>query len=48
MAANYWVERMDRDQSLSYDKHKEDILNEELEHFMEVALGSKPNRGSWI
>jgi len=48
MAANYWVERMDRDQSLSYDKHKEDILNEELEHFMEVALGSKPNGDSWI
>ena len=48
MAANYWVERMDRDQSLSYDKHKEDLFNEELEHFMEVALGSKPNGDSWI
>lgn len=48
MAANYWVERMDRDQTLSYNQHKEDLFNEELERFMETALGSKPNGDSWI
>nr|WOZ55729.1 DNA maturase B [Methylophilales phage MEP434] len=48
MAANYWVERMDRDQTLSYNQHKEDLFNEELERFMETAIGSKPHGDRWI
>ena len=48
IAANYWVEVMDRDQVLSYKQHKEQLLDEELERFMETAIGRKPEGDSWI
>ena len=48
IAANYWVEVMDRDQVLSYNQHKEQLLDEELERFMETAIGRKPEGDSWI
>jgi len=48
IAANAWVERMDRDQILSYNQHKEDMLNDELERFMETNIGRKPYKDSWI
>ena len=48
IAANYWVERMDRDQIMSYNQHKEDLLNEELEQFMESAIGRTPREDRWI
>tara|TARA_R100000479_G_scaffold129242_1_gene67635 strand:+ start:2232 stop:3872 length:1641 start_codon:yes stop_codon:yes gene_type:complete len=48
IAANAWVERMDRDQTLSYNQHKEDRLNAELERFMETAIGRIPTKDSWI
>ena len=48
IAANYWVEVMDRDQVLSYKQHKEQLLDEELERFMETAIGRKPKGDSWI
>ena len=48
IAANYWVERMDRDQIMSYNQHKEDLLNEELEQFMESAVGRTPREDRWI
>ena len=48
IAANAWVERMDRDQILSYNQHKEDLLHQELEHFMETNIGRKPDKDSWI
>ena len=48
IAVAYWVERMDRDQELSFNEHKSDLLQVELDKFMDSALGSK-NRGSrWI
>ena len=48
IAANYWVERMDRDQTLSYNQHKEDLLNQDLERFMESAIGRQPREDRWI
>ena len=48
IAANAWVERMDRDQTLSYNQHKEDKLNAELERFMETSIGRIPTKDSWI
>jgi hypothetical protein len=48
IAANYWVERMDRDQILSYNQHKDDLLDQELEQFMEHAIGREPRRNRFI
>jgi hypothetical protein len=48
IAANYWVQRMDRDQTLSYNQHKEDLLDQELERFMETAIGREPEEDRFI
>ena len=48
IAANYWVERMDRDAILSFNQHKEDLLQEELDIFMEQSIGKTPRSDSWI
>ena len=48
IAANAWVERMDRDQILSYNQHKEELLDRELERFMETTLGRQAHKDSWI
>jgi hypothetical protein len=48
IAANAWVERMDRDQILSYNQHKEELLDRELERFMESTIGRTPHKDSWI
>lgn len=48
IAANYWVERMDRDQIMSYNQHKEDLLQEELDRFMESAIGNTRRDERWI
>ena len=48
IAANAWVERMDRDQVLSYNQHKEDLLDRDLEKFMEHTIGRRPHKDSWI
>jgi len=48
IAANYWVQRMDRDQILSYNQHKEDLLDAELERFMETAIGKEPEEDRFI
>jgi hypothetical protein len=48
IAANYWVQRMDRDQVLSYNQHKEDLLDQELERFMETAIGKEPEEDRFI
>ena len=44
IAANYWVERMDRDQTLSYQQHKDELINKDLERFMEHTVGRQPRR----
>jgi hypothetical protein len=48
IAANYWVERMDRDQILSFNQHKDELLSQELEQFMESSIGRKPRKSRWI
>ena len=48
IAANYWVERMDRDQTLSYQQHKDELINKDLEKFMEHTVGRQPKRANWI
>ena len=48
IAANYWVERMDRDQTLSYKQHKDELINKELERFMEHTVGRQPRRDRFI
>ena len=48
IAVNYWVERMDRDQELSFNEHKNDLLQKDLDKFMENALGKKARNTRWI
>jgi len=44
----YWIERMDRDQIMSYKQHKDDLLWADLDKFMESATGKKPGKPRWI
>ena len=48
IAVNYWVERMDRDQELSFNEHKNDLLRKDLDRFMENAVGRKPSNSRWF
>jgi len=48
IAVNYWVERMDRDQELSFNEHKNDLLRQDLDRFMENAVGQKPSNSRWF
>ena len=48
IAANYWVERMDRDQILAFDQHKEEQLDRELEVFMEHTIGGTRKGDNWL
>ena len=48
ICSNYWVERMDRDQTLAYNQHKEDLLQHDLDNFMENAIGRPLEGDSWI
>jgi hypothetical protein len=48
IAANYWVERMDRSQELSYSQHKDDLMSKDLERFMENTTGRQPKKDRWI
>ena len=48
IAVNYWVERMDRDQELSFNEHKNDLLQKDLDRFMENAVGRKSSNSRWF
>ena len=48
IAANYWVEQIDRDQTLSYNQHKNELLDKDLERFMEYTIGRTPKKDNWI
>ena len=48
IAANYWVERMDRDQTLSYNQHKDELINKDLEKFMQHTIGRQPKRENFL
>jgi len=42
------VTRLDRDQQLSYNQHKEDLLDKDLERFMEHTTGIRGEKQRWI
>ena len=48
IVANYWVERMDRDQTLSYNQHKDELINKDLEKFMQHTIGRQPKRDNFL
>ena len=48
IAANYWVERMDRDQTLSYNQHKDELINKDLDKFMQHTIGRQPKRENFL
>ena len=48
IAANYWVERMDRDQTLSYKQHKDELINKDLDKFMQHTIGRQPKRENFL
>jgi len=48
IAVNYWVETLDRDIQQAVEDHKNDLLKEELDKFMEASIGRKPKRDNWI
>ena len=43
----YWVECMARDERKSEEDHKAELLDMELENFMEGILGTKPSN-RWV
>lgn len=48
IAVAYWIETMDRDIELAVKDHKSQLLDEELDRFMESAVGRQPKRDNWI
>ena len=48
MAVGYWVETLDRDIQQAVVDHKTELLNLELERFMESSLGRPPKRDNWM
>jgi hypothetical protein len=47
IAVNYWTQQMDRDVSSNVDRHREQLLDRELERFMENALGVTFGSQKW-
>ena len=48
IAVNYWVETLDRDTQQAEIDHRQDLLDAELEKFMESSIGRTPTRDNWI
>jgi hypothetical protein len=49
MAVAYWVEQMDRDTSVALNEYNEQLLQDELDRFMDSVLGgTSGNKGSWM
>lgn len=48
IAVAYWVEHMARDQDEADKDYKASLLNQELDRFMENALGGKRKEGNWL
>ena len=47
IAVAYWIDTMDRDIEAAVNDHKSDMLDEELERFMEAAVGRQPKKDNW-
>ena len=48
MAVSYWTNYLGQDVILAEREAKDERLAIELDNFMESAIGSRPNKGSWI
>jgi hypothetical protein len=49
IAVSYWVQAMARDTELAHRQHKQELLEKELDKFMENAIGDRSKRtNSWI
>lgn len=48
MAVGFWVERMAQDVNRKMAQRKADLLDQELERFMEHAVGRKPRGTTWM
>nr|BDD47787.1 hypothetical protein 6 [Deltaproteobacteria bacterium] len=48
IAVNFWVQYMNRDEREAADAYKEDLLQQELDNFMEHALGKTPDKPNWL
>jgi hypothetical protein len=48
MAVSYWMDRLNRDQDEVLESHKQDLLDKELQKFMEHAIGQSVPGPSWI
>lgn len=49
MGVNYWVKAMAQDADTQLCTHKEELLQQELERFMEHAIGSPVRqRNRWV
>jgi hypothetical protein len=48
MACAWWVERLDRDKDKMHDKHKQDLLDQELRRFMDnaISFGARGTRNT--
>lgn len=47
LAVAYWVEQMDKDTSKVVDQYKAEMLDKELEKFMETAIGYSKKSTNW-
>ena len=48
MSCNYWLEQMARDADIAIYERKKDIMVQELDRFMDNAIGTKPKATTWI
>ena len=48
IAVGYWVETMDRDILKAVEDHKKDLLDNELDKFMEASIGRPQKRDNWV
>jgi hypothetical protein len=48
MAVSYWTNYLGQDVILAEQEAKNERLAIELDNFMESAIGSRPNKGTWI
>lgn len=48
IAVNYWVEQMAQDADDSMKSRKSDMLDQELEKFMDNLVGRKPRPNTWM
>jgi len=48
IAVAYWVETMDRDIQAAVDDHKQQLLDEELDKFLETSVGRRTSSDNWV